>query len=138
MTKSILSDSEEIFPDEDKVSQEIEDLHRRVHHLISLRAQKEVDKEREVKEKLIERDRLLRQIADLELLAQGKAKIEEGPVIREILIPKTKPTYKSIVQPSREVISDPQLVRKDVDKGKQKCMEGGSGSKTTMEISHML
>lgn len=134
-----MSDSEVIFPDEDKVSQEIEVLNRRVHHLISLRTQKEVDKEREVKEKLMERDRLLRQIADLELFTQEKAKSEdEGPVIREILVPKTKPAYKSVVQPNREVLSDPQPLKNNVDKGKQKCMEGGSGSKTTTKISHML
>lgn len=54
------SDSKENFPDEDKVSQEIEDLNKRVHHLISLRAQKEANKEKEVKAKLMERDRLLR------------------------------------------------------------------------------
>lgn len=33
-----VSDSKEIFPNEDEVSQEIEDLNRKVHHLISLRA----------------------------------------------------------------------------------------------------
>lgn len=134
-----VSNSEEIFPDEDKVSKEIEVLNRRVHHLIFLRIQKEANKEREVIEKLIERDRLLRQIVDLELFTQEKAKSEdEGPLIREILVAKTNPPYKHVVQSNREVLSDPQPVRNNIDKGKQKCMEGGSGSKTTVEISHKL
>lgn len=134
-----ISDSKEIFPDEDKVSQEIEALNRRVHHLISLRAQKKENKEKEVKAKLIERDRLLRQIAELELFTQEKSKTEdEGPVIRKNLVPKINPVYKSVVQPNREVLSGPQPIRNNIDKGKQKCMEDGSRSKTTTKISSML
>lgn len=84
-----ISDSEEIFPDPDEVSQEIKALNKRVHQLISLRQQKEMDKENETKAKLIERDRLLRQIAYLELFTQEETKSkEEGPVIRENLTAK--------------------------------------------------
>ncbi|XP_059077179.1 uncharacterized protein LOC131876288 [Cryptomeria japonica] len=134
-----ISNSKEVFPNEDKISQEIEDLNTKVHHLISLRTQKEANKEREVKAKLMERDRLLRQIADLEVLAQEKAKSEdEGLVIREILVPKAKPACNSVTQPNREVFSDPQPIRNEVDKGKHKCMEDESGSKTIVEISHKL
>lgn len=114
-----ISNSEEIFPDEDKLSQEIEDLNRKVHHLISLRAQKEANREKEVKAKLMERDRLLRQITDLELLAQEKEKSDdEAPVIREILVPKAKPAYRSVIQPSRELPSHPQPAKNNIDKGK--------------------
>lgn len=92
-------DSEEIFPDTDEVSQEIEALNKRVHQLISLRKQKEMEKENETKKKLIERDRLLRQIADLELFTQEEPKSkEEVPIIRENLTAKISSTLKVVVQ----------------------------------------
>lgn len=98
--------------------------------------------EKEVKAKLMERDRLLRQIADLELLAQEKEKSDdEGPVIREILIPKAKPTYRSIIQPNREVLSDPQPPKNNVAKGKQKWVDDGTRSRiqrrSLIDYQHM-
>lgn len=133
------SDSEENYPDEDKMSQEIEELNKRVHHLISLRAQKEANKEKEVKDKIMERDRLLRQIADLEVLAKEKEKgDEEGLVIREILIPKIRPASKSVAQPSKEVSNDSQLPKVSLDKGKQIWVDDEVESKTAEGISHRI
>lgn len=93
-------------------------------------------KENETKTKLIERDRLLRQIADLELFTQQKPKSkEEGPVIRENLTAKVSLAPKVLVQTSREVQSDPQPTKIIIDKGKQKVIDIGSSSKTVDIVS---
>ncbi|XP_059078219.1 uncharacterized protein LOC131876760 [Cryptomeria japonica] len=129
-------DSEEIFPDPDEVSLEIEALNKRVYQLISLRKQKEMEKENETKTKLIERDRLLRQIVDLELFTQEEPKSkEEGPVIRENLTAKISSAPKVVAQTNREVHSDPQPTKICADKGKHNVVETGAGSKIADVIS---
>lgn len=131
-----ISDWKEIFPDQDEVSQEIEALNKRVYHLISLRKQKEKEKENETKAKIIERDRLLRCIVDLELFTQEEPESkEEGPIIRENLTAKISSTPKFVVQTNREVHTDPQPTKICNDKEKQKVVETRSGSKTTNVVS---
>lgn len=51
---------EEVFPDPNELSLEIEVVNRRAHQLISLITWKEMKKENEIKAKLVERDKLLR------------------------------------------------------------------------------